>query len=113
FWSLWGGVAMMTTSSLFSFLSKPQVIINAFKLLGRRGEKKVDVLSHIELPMKVFVVGIPIVGGLAVALGALFFDIKPWLGLVAFALLFDLLLIALTSSGLTSLTAIGALGKIT
>lgn len=30
-WSLWGGAAMMTTASLYSFFSKPQIIIEAFK----------------------------------------------------------------------------------
>src|SRR5690606_31851527 len=29
-WSLWCGVAMMTTSSLFAFFSKPKVILTAF-----------------------------------------------------------------------------------
>src|SRR5690606_25655792 len=88
FWSLWGGVAMMTTASLFSFFSKPQVIISAFKMLGRRGDKKIDVLADIELPMKVFVVGIPIIGALTVLLGTLFFDIKPWLGIIAVPFVF-------------------------
>lgn len=30
-WSLWGGAAIMTTSSLYSFFSKPQLIIDAIK----------------------------------------------------------------------------------
>src|SRR5262249_26124418 len=29
-WALWAGVACMTTSSLYSFFSKPKVIIDAF-----------------------------------------------------------------------------------
>src|SRR5262249_35139553 len=37
FWSLWCGVAMMTTASLVTFFSKPQVLVSAFgKLFGRR-----------------------------------------------------------------------------
>lgn len=113
FWSLWAGVAMMTTASLFSFFSKPQVILSAFKLLGSKGEKKVDILKDIELPMKIFVIGIPIFGAIAVALGSLFFDINPWLGLFAIPFVFILTLIAVTSTGLTSITPIGALGKLT
>jgi putative OPT family oligopeptide transporter len=113
FWSLWGGVAMMTTASLFSFFAKPQVIISAFKLLGSKGDKKVDVLKDIELPMKIFVVGIPVFGAIAVALGATFFGVQPLLGLFAIPFVFVLTLIAVTSTGLTSITPVGALGKLT
>src|SRR5262245_13160189 len=31
FWSLWGGVAMMTVASLLTFFAKPQILISAFK----------------------------------------------------------------------------------
>ena len=35
-WALWGGVAMMTTASLFAFFAKPQVLLSAFRGLGRK-----------------------------------------------------------------------------
>jgi uncharacterized oligopeptide transporter (OPT) family protein len=104
----------MTTSSLYSFLSKPQVILSSFK--GMFGKKKTgdeDVLKDIELPMWVFVVGIPIVGLLTVWAGHVFFDIKWWLGIVAIPLVFVFTLIAVNSTGLTSITPTGALGKLT
>jgi uncharacterized oligopeptide transporter (OPT) family protein len=41
-WSLWGGVAMMTTASLFSFFAKPQILLDSFrgifKLESRNGD---------------------------------------------------------------------------
>ncbi len=72
-WALWGGVAMMTTASLFAFFSKPKILISAFTgLFGRNKTKSDDVLKHIELPMRVFVVGIPVMGAVVVALAYYF-----------------------------------------
>ncbi len=112
-WALWGGVAVMTTSSIYSFLSKPQVILQSFR--GLFGKKKAgeDVLKDIELPMWVFVIGIPVVGLLTVWAGHVFFDIGWWLGIVAIPLVFVFTLIAVNSTGLTSITPTGALGKLT
>ena len=113
-WALWGGVAVMTTSSIYSFLSKPQVILQSFRgLFGKKEAGDEDVLKDIELPMWVFVVGIPIVGLLTVWAGHVFFDIKWWLGLAAIPLVFVFTLIAVNSTGLTSITPTGALGKLT
>ena len=39
-WGLWGGVAMMTTASLFAFASKPKMIFSAFS--GLFGGRKSD-----------------------------------------------------------------------
>jgi uncharacterized oligopeptide transporter (OPT) family protein len=111
-WSLWGGVAMMTTASLYSFFSKPQVILTAFRgLFGAK--KQADVLKDIELPMSVFVIGIPVVGALVVVLTHLYFGMDYWLGAVAIPLIFVFTLIAVNSTGLTSITPTGALGKLT
>lgn len=123
-WALWGGVSIMTTSSLYSFLSKPQVIIEAFRgpfkdffdkpKDGKPSAKKnEDILKHIELPMWVFAVGIPTVGLATVYLGHTMFGIHWWLGVIAVPLVFVFSLIAVTSTGLTSITPTGALGKLT
>ena len=111
-WSLWGGAACMTTASLSSFFSKPKVLIEAFSRPFKK-DKKVDILKHIELPMSIFVVGIPIVGAIVVYLGHLFFNIGYFEGIVALPLIFVFTLIAVTSTGLTSVTPGGALGKLT
>ena len=112
-WSLWGGAAIMTTSSLFNFFSKPQIILQSFQKMFAKGEVKNDALEKIELPMWVFVVGIPIVGALTVYLGHVWFGIHYWLGIIAIPLVFIFTLIAVTSTGLTAITPGGALGKLT
>jgi OPT family oligopeptide transporter len=113
-WALWGGAAMMTTSSLYSFFSKPQVLIEAFGNLFAKGEsRKRDVLEHIELPIRVSVIGVPILGALLVYLGHEFFGISYLMGIIAIPLVFVFTLIAVTATGLTSITPGGALGKLT
>lgn len=112
-WALWGGVAMMTTASLFSFFCKPQLLLSAFSNVFRPAEKKEDLLAHVELPMWVFVVGIPVVGFVTVTFGHLFFGIGYVIGAVAIPLAFVFTLIAVNSTGLTSITPTGALGKLT
>ena len=115
-WALWPGVAMMTTSSLFAFFSKPKMLLSAFSgLIPRKGRKKKDedILKDIELPMWVFAVGIPILGSLTVIVGHNLFGIEYWLGAIAIPMVFIFTLIAVNSTGLTSITPTGALGKLT
>lgn len=112
-WSLWGGAAVMTTSSLYSFFSKPQIIIQSFKKMFSKKEAKDDILEKIELPMWIFAVGIPVIGALTVYLGHIWFGIHYWLGIIAIPLVFVFTLIAVTSTGLTAITPGGALGKLT
>ncbi|HVU50424.1 MAG TPA: OPT/YSL family transporter [Polyangia bacterium] len=111
-WSLWGGAAMMTTSSLWSFLSKPKIIVQAFSgMLGRGGQK--DLLADVELPMRVFVLGIPLVGAAVVLAGNAMFGVPIATGALAVPLVFVFTLIAVNSTALTSITPGSALGKLT
>ncbi|WII72608.1 OPT/YSL family transporter [Bdellovibrio sp. 22V] len=112
-WALWGGAAVMTTSSLFAFFSKPQIIVETFRKSFSKKKTKVDALEKIELPMWIFAVGIPVVGAIVVYLGHMWFGIHYWLGLLAIPLVFIFTLIAVTSTGLTGITPGGALGKLT
>ncbi len=124
-WSLWGGASMMTTASLFSFFSKPEVFVEAFKRvfqklsnknkngLNANAPKKEDILKKIELPLWVSIVGIPLVGALTVYMGHTWFGIHYVLGIIAIPLVFLFTLIAVTATGLTSITPGGALGKLT
>jgi uncharacterized oligopeptide transporter (OPT) family protein len=59
-WSLWWGVTMMVVGSLVSLLARPQVILSAFKGMGRKREPGADVLKHIEFPLWISAVGLPI-----------------------------------------------------
>ncbi|WP_437751629.1 OPT family oligopeptide transporter [Sorangium sp. So ce1389] len=111
-WALWGGVACMTTSSLYAFFSKPKVILDAFKGLSRKGGSR-DVLADIELPVKLSIIGVPIVGAVVVVLGELWFGISWWLGIIAVPLVFIFSLIAVNSTAITAITPTGALGKLT
>jgi putative OPT family oligopeptide transporter len=113
-WALWAGAAMMTTASLYSFFSKPKIIFESFQnLFASRAHKKKDMLEDIELPMWVFVVGIPVIGAITVYLGHAWFGVHYWLGILAIPLVFVFTLIAVTSTGLTAITPGGALGKLT
>ncbi len=112
-WSLWGGAALMTTSSLWAFVSRPQIIIQAFSGLLGRGNQKADLLADIELPMRVFAIGIPIVGGAVILAGHLFFGVGLLTGALAVPLVFVFTLIAVNSTALTSITPGSALGKLT
>jgi uncharacterized oligopeptide transporter (OPT) family protein len=111
-WSLWWGVAMMTTASLFSFFSKPGMILQSFRRM-RGGLGGGDVLGHIELPLRVSAWGIPLVGALMVAMGHAFFGVQWWLGVLAIPLVFVFSIIAVNSTGLTAITPGGAMGKLT
>ncbi len=111
-WSLWWGVAMMTTASLFSFFSKPELLVGSFRgMLGRN--RSADVLEHIELPLRVSAWGIPLLGALVVAMGHWFFGVAWWMGAIAIPLVFFFSIIAVNSTGLTSVTPGGAMGKLT
>jgi uncharacterized oligopeptide transporter (OPT) family protein len=112
-WALWGGVAMMTTSSLYSFFSKPQIILQAFKNPFKKEAGKSDILRDIELPGWVSAIGIPVTGLILVILGHKWFGIGYLEGIVAIPLVFIFTLIAVNSTGLTSITPGGALGKLT
>jgi uncharacterized oligopeptide transporter (OPT) family protein len=112
-WALWGGVAMMTTASLYSFFARPQMLISAFKgLLGRKRRAE-DCLRHVELPLWVSLVGVPLVGAYLVWIAHWFFGVAVWMGVIAIPMVFILTLIAVNSTALTSITPTGPLGKIT
>ncbi|MGB2985209.1 MAG: OPT family oligopeptide transporter [Phycisphaerae bacterium] len=113
-WSLWCGVAMMTTASLYSFFAKPQMFVSAFKgLFGGKKKRTEDCVKHIELPLWVSLVGVPIVGAYLVWIAYWFFDVQIWMGAIAVPMVFIFALIGVNSTALTSITPTGALGKIT
>lgn len=113
FWSLWGGVAMMTMASIVAFFSKPQMLIQSFTGMFGKSDDNSAVLRDIELPISVSIIGIPIIGSAVVAMAYFFFDVHPVLSVVALGLVFFFCLIAINSTGLTSITPIGAMGKLT
>ncbi len=112
-WSLWWGVAMMTTASLFSFFSKPELLLSSFRGFARGRKERKDVLGHIELPLAVSAWGIPLLGVVVVTMGHVFFGVTWWMGAIAIPLVFVFAIIGVNSTGLTSITPLGAMGKLT
>ncbi|OYV75111.1 MAG: hypothetical protein B7Z74_01450, partial [Deltaproteobacteria bacterium 21-66-5] len=119
FWSLWCGVAMMTAASLLAFVGKPKILWSALAKLagvlnpGSNEGRTADVLGHIELPLNVSIVGVPLIGIVVAVMAKNFFGVDYWLSAVALGLVFVFCLIAINSTGLTSITPIGAMGKLT
>ncbi len=111
-WSLWWGVTMMVVGALIGLLAKPEIFTSAFK----RGKEKVagsDVLGHIEVPLWVSYVGVPIFSVLAATVTHVFFGV-PWLlSFICLPLIFVLSIICTNAMALTSWTPTGALSKIT
>jgi OPT family oligopeptide transporter len=112
-WSLWWGVTMMVVGSLVSLLGRPEVIMSTFKSLRGKKDSGVDVLRHIEFPLWISAVGIPIFSVLGALVSHEFFGV-PWLlAFISLPLIFVLSVICANSMALTSWTPIGALSKIT
>lgn len=112
-WALWCGVAMMTTASLYSFFAKPQTLVNAFRGLSRRAARGVDCLRDIEFPLWWSLIGVPLTGAYLVWIANWFFGVHIVHGIIAIPLVFIFTLIGVNSTGLTSITPTGALGKLT
>jgi uncharacterized oligopeptide transporter (OPT) family protein len=112
-WSLWWGVTMMVVGSLVSLLGRPELITSAFRSLkGRKGDGA-DVLSHIEFPLWISAVGVPVFSVLGAWVTHEFFGV-PWLlAFISLPLIFVLTVICTNSMALTSWTPTGALSKIT
>jgi uncharacterized oligopeptide transporter (OPT) family protein len=111
-WSLWWGVTMMVVGSLVSLLGRPEIFRG---LLSRRaaGGRGTDVLAHIELPLWISWVGVPLLSVVGAWVTHLFFGV-PWLlALVSLPLIFVLTVICTNAMALTSWTPTGALSKIT
>ncbi|MBI1840962.1 MAG: OPT/YSL family transporter [Verrucomicrobia bacterium] len=115
-WSLWWGVTMMVVGSLTSLLAKPELIRSVVGSFGRRipaADGAPDPLRHIELPLWVSWVGVPILSAVAVAVAHAFFGVSIFLASVSLPLIFALTVICTNSMALTSWTPTGALSKIT
>jgi uncharacterized oligopeptide transporter (OPT) family protein len=112
-WALWWGVTMMVVGSLVSLLGRPQLIVSAFKAIGGKKDSGTDVLKHIEFPLWISAVGIPVFSILGAWVSHAFFGV-PWLlAFICLPLIFVLSIICVNSMALTSWTPTGALSKIT
>ena len=111
-WSLWWGIAIMVTASMASLFAKPKVILSAFKFTKKPEHAGADALAHLELPFKVSLIGVPILGVIGVWMIHAWFGVRWDLGLLAIPLIVVLTLIAANSTALTGTTPTGSLSKI-
>lgn len=112
-WPLWPGIGLIVCASMVSFFAKPKVIISAFRgMLGQKREGA-DVLGHIELPVWISMVGVPVVGAIGVWMAHEWFGVRWSFGALAIPLIIVLTLIAANATALTSITPTGSMSKIT
>jgi uncharacterized oligopeptide transporter (OPT) family protein len=113
-WSLWWGITMMVVAAMVTLFARPDVFVQAWRTLTRRGPPapRDDVLRDIELPLKVSVIGVPLIGAVGVYLAQLWFGVPWWLGAASIPLILLLALIAASSTALTGITPSSSLSKI-
>jgi len=113
-WSLWWGIVMMVVAAMVALFARPEVFVEAYRsLTGRRAPPSgEDVLKHIELPLPVSWVGVPIVGAAGIWMSHAWFGVDWVLGALAIPLILLLALIAASSTALTGITPSSSLSKI-
>jgi OPT family oligopeptide transporter len=113
-WSLWWGITMMVVASLVALFARPEVFVDAFRSLRRRDDTEAghDVLRHIELPLPVSWVGVPLIGAFGVWMLHDWFGVHWLLGTLAIPMILVLAVIAASSTALTGITPSGSLSKI-
>jgi uncharacterized oligopeptide transporter (OPT) family protein len=113
-WSLWWGITMMVVAAMVTLFARPDVFLQAWRMLTRRGptQPREDVLRDIELPLKVSVIGVPLIGAVGVYLAQTWFGVPWWLGAASIPLILLLALIAASSTALTGITPSSSLSKI-
>ena len=114
-WALWWGVTMMVVGALVGLFAKPEIFTKAFKSLTAKKESTpgADPLRHIEVPLWVSFVGVPLLSILGAYITHEFFGVRWLLAFVSLPLIFILTVISTNSMALTSWTPTGALSKIT
>jgi uncharacterized oligopeptide transporter (OPT) family protein len=112
-WALWWGISIMVVASMVSLFAKPKVFVEAARMVfGRRDTQRADVLGHIELPLWISWIGIPLIGAVGVWMAHEWFGVPILAGAVAIPLIIVLTLIAASSTALTGITPTGSLSKI-
>jgi len=101
----------MVVGSLVSLFGRPEIFKGLFRR-GRTGDGT-DVLKHIELPLWMSWVGVPLFSVLGAWVTHAFFGV-PWLlAFISLPLIFVLSVICTNSMALTSWTPTGSMSKIT
>ncbi len=129
-WIVWPGVTIIVVNGLLAFGLKWRTAVAALAGLGKlargtAGQAKSETdaeakstdrpktMAEVEVPAKWFLRGTIACIGFVVVLAYAFFQIPIWMGLLAAVLSILLSIVACRATGETSITPIGALGKIT
>jgi hypothetical protein len=115
-WALWWGVTMMVVGALVGLFAKPEIFTKAFTSLTKKKEPSTpatDPLRHIEVPLWVSFVGVPLLSILGAYITHEYFGVRWLLAFISLPLIFILTVISTNSMALTSWTPTGALSKIT
>ena len=109
-WMLWPGVAMMVTGALTSVSFSWRSMVRAFRFTG---SGPVDPDRVHEVSKKAFLAALMVVLLASVALQSAFFGVGIALAIFGVLLTFALAIVAGRVSGETSITPVGAMGKVT
>jgi uncharacterized oligopeptide transporter (OPT) family protein len=115
-WTLWPAVTLMVAAGLTNFALRWRLIAHAMGELTAifgKGRQSRPSSASVEVPMSWFILGVVVAGAGCVCLGATFFGITWWMGVLAVLLTFILSIFAARATGETDTTPIGAMGKIT
>jgi uncharacterized oligopeptide transporter (OPT) family protein len=115
-WALWWGVTMMVVGALVGLFARPEIFTKAFTTLMTKQEPATeanDPLRHIEVPLWISFVGVPLLSIIGAAVTHQFFGVSWFLAVISLPLIFLLTVICTNSMALTSWTPVGALSKIT
>ena len=115
-WSLWWGVTMMVVGALVGLFARPEIFTQAFATLTKKKDPltvAADPLRHIELPLSLSFVGVPLLSIVGAVITHQFFGVSWLLSLISLPLILLLTVICVNSMALTSWTPTGALSKIT
>lgn len=128
-WIVWPGVTIIVVNGLLAFGLKWRTAVAALAGLGKlaRGtasdakkegaaagpDDRPKTMAEVEVPAKWFLRGTIACIAFVVVLAKVFFDIPLWMGFLAAILSVLLSIVACRATGETSITPIGALGKIT
>jgi uncharacterized oligopeptide transporter (OPT) family protein len=114
-WSLWIGVPMMVTSGLLLFAFQWRTVAKAFASLGSlvRGGGAPSPIARVEVPGSWLLAGVAVFGTAAVVAAHAFFGVTWWMGALAVAASFLLVLVAARATGETDITPVGAMSKMT
>ncbi len=112
-WLLWPGVAMMVTASLTSFAFSWRSIWNGIRGAGKVKDAGAEKKDTGEVSRTWFLGGLAVALVASVLLQVVLFDIAVFVAALGVLLTFGLAVVAGRVSGETSITPVGAMGKVT